>query len=281
MIATFAGLGLLIAPAGANASMGPALQVFDPRAWSAYVVAMVLMEAWLIGRWLEHGWFASLWRAILFNAVTALFCTDLGGVAMKFVIVGSEADPNPLANAVALLVGFGLMSACFEGLFWTVRRPDLTVTEGRVVRRAVGVHMLGAVVGLAILLVPERPYPSLEGRTSFARRTSLASALRPCLALDRLPRVKSLEKALTTCGDPAFRDAWTAQYQPQFGRFATGEDREHPIGEWNASVGGKTWEEIRQPTWLFRIRRPNGDAFGCVYDDGGLKLTGNKEVLGL
>jgi hypothetical protein len=109
----------------------------------------------------------------------------------------------------------------------------------------------------------------------------LDSALRPCFAQDRFPRVSSLEEALASCGDPAYPDAWTAQYRPEFGRFATGEDRKHPIGEWNASVGGKSWEEIPDRVWIFRIRRPGGRAFGYVLDGGGLRQTADKVALGL
>ena len=272
-------LFLVFGPASANASMGPALQVFDSRAWVVYVVAMIVLEAWLIGRWMGHGWGSSLGRALLFNLVTTFCCTDVGGVAMKFVLVGSEVNPNPLGNAVALLVGFGLLSALIEGVLWTIRRPDLTVTEGKVLRRATEVHLLGAAVGLVILLVPERPYPALEGRTAQRRRWLLCPSIRPCLERDNAPKGKDLTAVLAECGNRAEPDAWTSGYRPVYGRFATGEDRQHPIGEWNPSIAGKPWEAVLS-TWLFRYETSEGHAYGCTTDGGGIRIAVDPERLG-
>ena len=49
-------IGALTCMASANGAMGLALEMFDYRTWTVYVVVTIVLEAWIIGVKAGFGW---------------------------------------------------------------------------------------------------------------------------------------------------------------------------------------------------------------------------------
>lgn len=153
----------LSASALANAAMGLALEIFDFRIWSVYVIATVVLEAWIIGRSLSFDWFRSCLFSLGINCVTAFCCA--GGLFAPF-LHRDVIDLNPFLWTFELLAVFGLLSALVEALLWKVFYRE---RGSLVLRRSLLAHALGIPIALVILLLPARPYPGLEGVTNVWR----------------------------------------------------------------------------------------------------------------
>ena len=151
----------------ANGAMGLGLEQWDPGIWLTYVAVMIVYEAWAIGRWLRFGWWASLAISLGANALTGV-CCGLGGLAAPFLhtpFVGSIANPNPLLGSVALLAVFALPSALVETAVWATIAKRLFEPLGKpsLLSRVLLVHAIGVPLGLAVLILPARPYLGTEG----------------------------------------------------------------------------------------------------------------------
>jgi hypothetical protein len=237
--------------ATANGAMGLGLEQWDPRYWLAYVGAMVAFEAWFIGKWLALRWYKALTVSFVANFVTGFMC-GLGGLCapgLHSVFIGTNANPNPFWNSIALLAIFALPSALVEVIFWQAmfkRGRDLTKGEWKILGRSTVAHLISIPIGLGILLIPERPYLGMETWAVHARRfemRQLAKDLEAFVATQgHFPLAKSIE-ALVQEVPAAEDDMWAKDrpvvlYTPDFRRFDTGEAKRHPF-VLSTELGGK------------------------------------------
>lgn len=286
---------LLAAGAQANGAMGLGLEMFDLRYWFAYVAAMVVLEAWLIGRWLKLGWPASLGVSLLANFFTGVFCGGMRLCApfLHMSFVGSQINPNPFMNAVVLLTGLALPSAYVESYLW--RRASIGPGHWPVIKRCLLVHALTVPLGLAILLIPERPYRGAELTTQWHRRMHLrhvASALGAAVA-DRnaIPAesdpAKLIQDISTYIDEVSPDELELALYEPRFSRFSMGETRMEPLEINRALLGRKIPAQAdgSEPKWTWFIRSRDvgiGYRWGiAIYpSDGGVEFTRDRKRLG-
>ncbi len=102
--------------ASANGAMGLALEMFDYAYWWPYVIATVILEAWMIGRGLGDRWPKALGISLVANLITAMCCPQLCVVGMHQAFVGSPSNPDPFLNALFLFAWFGVVSALVESV---------------------------------------------------------------------------------------------------------------------------------------------------------------------
>lgn len=269
---------VLLAPsASANGAMGLGLEMFDLNYWFAYVVVTIGLEAWLIGRYVKATTFASITVAIIANLLTGVMCGGLGCIApfLHYPIIGSFADPKPFPNAVALLTIFAVPSAFLEMILW--ERACLEKNKFRNYRHILLVHLATIPVGLAILLIPERPYIGLERMTMGNRRITTVMearraletyvALRGHLPVGKTPKeiTAELSSVNSTREDSSGHLALSLWYEPQFSRFSFGETVNHPF-EVNQHLVGLSIANIegREEQWIWYVRHRSlsGHAFG-------------------
>ncbi len=146
--------------------MGLGLELRHLPIWAAYCVAMVLAEAFFIGLKIGFSGWESLGISLGANFATAWICAT-GGCFAPFLhstFIGSRANPNPFLNAATLLLILAFPSALIEGAVWSsfLRRKG-SIREWSVVGRSLGVHLVCVPLGMAILLIPERPLPNDRG----------------------------------------------------------------------------------------------------------------------
>jgi hypothetical protein len=256
----------LATSAMANGSMGLGLEMWDLRYWFAYVVAIVALEAWFMGRWLKVRWPHALGISVAANLATALICgVGLAAPFMHMTLVGSRLNPNPFWNGVALLSVFALPSALMEGVIWGMAFRD---TRKPVFIPSMIVHAIGIPVALCILLIPERPYEGLERLTSGNRNRALTSLARyleqGMLEKGRIPASADPEELLREVPQseerPGEPDAWTMMYIPKYGRFDVGERKEQPL-EINRRLLGRKIPIAQQGSEDYRwfIRPPESE----------------------
>ncbi|MCE9558341.1 MAG: hypothetical protein K8R88_05270 [Armatimonadetes bacterium] len=238
----------------ANGAMGLGLERWDLRFWWAYVVLMVAAEAWLIGRWVGFSWEQSLLRSVLANLLTGGTC-GVGMIApfLHYTFAGTPQDPNPLLDSFKVLLYFSIPSAAIETWFWERRDAPRSGKFWRVV----AVHLLMVPVGMAILLIPPRPYLGLERFSQSARhRTFMRDLSQYVLREDHLPKGDTL-KSLATEVSPSRSPV--SLYIPEFTRFATGEDWQHPEYTLNkAALGRKLNHELEDDQWVWLLRSTDG-----------------------
>jgi hypothetical protein len=278
--------------------MGLGLEMFDLRNWFAYVVAMVALEAWLIGRWAKVPWKASLGISILANLITGVMCGGLSCLApiLHGVFVGSRTDPNPFLNAIVLLAAFGVPSGWIESLVWrTCLRKS---SETKFVARSILIHLVTIPVGLSILLVPDRPYLGLEVTTEWRRRMVFTGAVRKAgeayiggkqqIPSETNPR--DLGRLLDAYRDPeeGVDSLSYALHLPGFSRFSFGENWTRPF-EINKAIAGRKIIEPKDQVeehWVWWIRPPYGSkghqSWGLMVDLnwGQVKTTRDTTELG-
>ncbi|RYG39428.1 hypothetical protein EON81_00905 [bacterium] len=281
----FLGLGAL---ASANAVMGYALEQYNPRAWTVYVILTIAFEAWAIGRWAGFSWPGAVAGSLVANFVTAGCCAGFCGVGHS-TFVGSPINPNPLANMIVVFSGFALISAGVEAIAWRLFKRGKEVGDNPLVLRVFWAHLVWVPICIAILLVPARPYPSLEGYTQYARRSyvyalksALESQIQEAGQVPDYGNTESFFRKVVRLDAPQNPDAWAAAYQPEFGRFATGQKRGNLLWEWNPRASGLKIDSKEMPKkiWLIRMRSPKGRGFGLVWKDGQVGSTGNPADLG-
>lgn len=273
---------LLASTAQANGAMGLGLEMWDLRYWFAYVVVIIGLEAWLIGRWHNLSWTKSVLLSLGVNALTGSLCSVLNPLAPLFhySFVGSLENPNPFMNAVVLLMVFALPSAWLESIVWRWAKKPNDVWQ--FVKRVMIVHLVTVPIGLAILLIPERPYLGLEAMTDYNRRMNarrVERALQDYVMVNgSLPNssdlrgiVRELEEYVRDYNE---QELMLTFYRPEFTRFSTGEKWEHPF-DINPDLVGKRvegeYEEIteEEEQWVWYIRRPDqgtGYGWGIVVD---------------
>jgi len=141
----------LAAIALANGAMGLALEIFPFGIWIVYVIATIILEAWMIGVYLGRSWWESITWSLAFNSITAFCCA--GGIFAPF-LHQMVVDGNPFLWTVEILSIYGLISAIVEGVMW--RFALRATTPSKVERRAVLAHVCGIPLALVILLIPDR-----------------------------------------------------------------------------------------------------------------------------
>lgn len=239
-------LCLLSATAHANAAMGLALEMFVPWTWAIYVVAMIAIEAYWIGRRDGLDWPRSVTNSAIANLVTATLgvgclCQGLAPF-LHGAFIGSSVQPRPLPNACVLLVIVGLLSAVVESTIWSRRTPR----RQSYLKPSIIAHLIGVPFALIVLLIPERPYVGLEAITNHQRGRRVEKALREALqsfetppktAETLLAKAREIEPSL----DVSMRRA-------EFGRFdctGGGGPIELPVtliteGKWTVQWRGRT-----------------------------------------
>ncbi len=243
---------LSLAPiAAANGAMGYALEIFEFRVWAVYVAATVLLEAWIVGRFLGHSWLKSILLSLGINAMTAFCCA--GGSFAAF-LHSMTVDGNPLWWTTELLVVFGLVSACAESIPW--RLSNKSSPKWQTFRRTLLAHLAGVPLALVILLIPARPYPSLEAGANTWRRIHLRWDLRHVYddrfddgkgEFKQFQNVKELEHRLDELGGYG-----VCLYASVYRRFDWRDPRIDPLPvELNQHVSDKEG-------WLLRIHEPDG-----------------------
>lgn len=282
----------MAASALANGAMGLALEMFEFKTWFVYVAAMLIIEAWMIGRWIGVSWPASFGLAISANAFTAFCCPSVLTPFLHYSMVGTQANPNPFWNAVALLTGFAFVSAFFESFFWVWSAHKRQ--KEWVMWRVLLAHLLGVPLALVILLIPPRPYVGLEAFARAKRRAILRAAMKSLkwdMSEHPMPDVKTSEDLVILYSRTSFYkdvpDTWAAAYDPEFSRFATGEDRRIPF-ELNRALIGKSAKDVKSRTWLLRLKRADGSVQGYVVTPVGsgnfhyveIEGTSNSQLLG-
>lgn len=292
-IALVSVMACLAANACANGAMGLGMEMWDLRYWAAYVVAMVVLEAWLIGKCLRLAWWKSLLVSGAANSVTGWLC-GAGGMCAPFLhgsIIGDEVNPSPFLNSVALLAIFALPSALIESTIWLRLRPS-GMSEWRLLWRVVWVHLATIPVGLAILLIPERPYLGMEATTSIRRKILLfeaGNALQNYIWTNhkmpdgRTPEamVASLQPYQTYPDKPIL----LAFHEPRLTRFATAWDLRYPL-EINRSLLGRHIVESSNEERLVWFLRPRFDGSGYQWglavdlSSGTVKRMRDTKVLG-
>lgn len=249
-------LAIVALPAisSANGAMGLGLEMFHLGYWLIYVIAMIVFEAWWIGRRSGVGWGVSLGISLLGNLITAMLCSQLAAPALHQPVVGSRLNPNPLINAVILFLGYGLISAVLEAALWQ------SLTQGkRLLWRSIAAHFLSVPIALAILLIPEHPYVGLDAFTQHFRRWTLERWAKRNLqdqiqGKERIPSFASVDEAIRAIPLESEPDAWAAGYKANYRRFSVGEDQGTPY-EWNRELNSKAIGG-EDDSWIWLIRPP-------------------------
>jgi hypothetical protein len=297
---------LIPSAASANGAMSLALATFAWGPWLAYVVVTIVFEAATLGKWLHVPFARALGCSLSANLLTALLGGLFSGLACALLgFYGGRLNPNPFGQTLLLFTLFGSLSALVEAYFWSsaaessiVNRPfqagAASLSHRKVTMRCLLVHLLGVPVGLAVLLIPSRPYPGLESQVYATRwyyigKGGLSGLKRPLQDYisehEALPLVHSyaellqlLKPNLRYSNDP---DLWAAAYVPDYHRFDTTEMKRNPI-EWNnrAIIYKPTDEDDRdhKALWLVRCRH-TGFCEGLVLrPPGGLMVERSTDL---
>lgn len=261
----------------ANAAMPLAYQIFDYRLWAVYVVATVVLEAWIIGVRAELTWSKAILGSLIANGISAALCQTLLGPVHSM-----NMDPNPLQWTMQVLAYSGIASTLLEALVWSFYafRVPGKWSLPRIVLRSLVAHGIGIPTALLIFLIPPHPYPGLDATANGARERCIAASLRrqfldEAEQLGKLPKIQSIAElevrfpCSSTWG--AQEERWTAAYWAQYGRFDTHERGQSPSRlEWNAAASGTALSESSSTSssklWLVRRRSDEGLAFGYVFD---------------
>lgn len=278
---------MLAAFASANWAMAPALTIFDPWAGTVYILAILVSEAWIIGRKLDQPWSRIIITCVAANLVTALFGFVLGLPTIGFVAVGGLANPNPLLTAILLLSIFGLLSGAFESLFWLTIRKE--TPKSKVFWNTMLAHAVGIPLGLFILLLPPRPYVGLEDVVFRIRRIRMNRAFQELnddlRAGEPFPNVSSAPELMKYLAMHSRRypkenvDLLATAYAPTFSRFSTGPENGKPL-EFNKAVAGKKLSSsLKDPIWIVRSAAPYRWGFIYEPDRAGIIWTsGSREL---
>lgn len=253
--------------AHANGAMGLGLELWDLNYWFAYVAAIIVAEAWLIGRKLGLGWIASLLTSIGANLLTGGLCaTGFLAPLLHQSFAGPKWNPNPFLHSIVVLLLFAIPSAVVECFIWRI--PVRKENIDKVLRRILFVHIITIPLALVILLIPGNPYVGIQSLTAHARLTgnvarmddSLAQYLSDKGQLPAATTPEELLKALSEYREAKEGDEW-ALYQPVYGRFAFGDDRQHPW-EFNPAMIGRKVDEESADKFEWYIRYPANDPYG-------------------
>lgn len=267
-VGAIASILCLATVARANGAMGLGLEMWDLRYWYAYVVVIIALEAWLIGRWLKVSWIKCILISVLANAITGWLGAASGffAVFLHISIIGSATNPSPFPNAIALLTLFAIPSAWVESVVW--RWAEKTEDIWPFVKHVLIIHLITVPVGLAILLIPDRPYPGLEATTTFGRRLTLMSVTRALQqyvsVYEVLPpsdTIDSLAEELQPFTIYKEREVTAALHYTVFNRFSIRDSFDYPF-EINADLVGTpvpmNWDVDEE--WIWYLRTPEEDS---------------------
>ncbi len=259
-----------LASADASFEGASAFALYSTGAVFTYLVAIVIVEAWIIGHRLNITWARSFITSIAANFVTALVAIIFGIPTVGMVLFGGLANPNPFLSTVLLLIVFGLASGVFESLFWNTVRGE--TPKRTIFNRTMLAHIVGIPLGLLIFLIPPRPYPGLEDMTRVARKLTLGRALqgfsRQLAVGQPVPNVHSAAELLSYVASHSTHDMYennwaAATFAPKYGRFDVGNKHGWQM-EFNAAIVGRSLDKAAQPTWILRTGPDRADGF--VYD---------------
>ena len=279
---------LLPSAARANGAMGLALATFAWTPWLCYVAVTVIFEAVALGRWLRVPTGRALLCSLGANLLTAILGGSVSGfVCAIFGFYGGRLNPNPFGQSLLLFTVFGIVSALIEACCWM---RATAFRRGAVFLPSLIVHLVGVPLGLAILLLPARPYGGLESQVYVTRvyyffQQDLTNALQSFIdEHGALPSAATYE-ALLIVLQPRFHrfrhdpDLWAAAYVPHYNRFDTTEMRREPMG-WNARASGHRLSDHPEKTlWLIRSRR-DGQCEGLVLKHSGVQRSNSAKELG-
>jgi hypothetical protein len=252
----------------ANGAMGLALEIFDFTVWWVYVGVIVVFEAWYIGRRLETSLFRSLVISISANLISAITCA--GGCFAPFLHFAGP-NPNPLKDTFLVLLVYGLASTFIEAFVWYLgtQREDKFDGGWKLAGKVLLAHLIGIPISMAVLLVPERPYPGFEAQARQNRWYRLSDTLSDAylhVGADTPEGVDSQFKSmdelqaaiLASQEDKGY--AKVALCQPEFDRFDTGTGCKQRFKlEFNQ-------EPANERTWLVKVHHPR-DPDGTWYLD--------------
>jgi len=261
--------------AAANWAMTPAFFMFQTWTLTAYVLGVIISESLIMARVIDHSWGRIIVMCLIANFITAVFGCFFGLPSMRYAIIGGLVNPNPLLSAICLLLVFGLISGVIESFVWmSVRKetPRLKVFTTTVVA-----HLVGVPIGLAIFLIPSRPYLGLEQMVFHSRRAMADKALaeiaddmrasKPFPTVHSAPELMAYAAAQTRRYPDQRRQIEESAFVPNFGRFDTGESRREPL-EFNPLMAGRAFSNAdakKQPTWVMRAKVEDGP-YGFVYE---------------
>lgn len=266
----------------ANGAMGLGLEMWDLGFWFVYVLATVVFEGWYIGKRLDMPWWQWIGYSLVANFLTGFFCGGLGLCApfLHTSFVGTITDPNPLANAIVLLATFAIPSALVEVFVWNIvrKRSGSDISEMRLLGRTLLAHLIGIPLGLAILLIPSRPYVGMERFTN-ARRfwavrgfmSDLNDYIQEHKALPKARTLDALLKEVPETGSRSFgAERALGLYRAEFGRFDLGESYQHPM-ELQTELAGRAipFEETSNPAddqWYLKPAGQEPDWRGIKVD---------------
>jgi hypothetical protein len=273
--------------ASANGVMGYALEQYDFHAWLVYVIGTIVFEAWAIGRWAGKSWPAAVGISIVANLVTAGCCANLCGVGLHSTFVGSRINPNPLANMLVMFTVFGVISGLVESVVWSIATRR---NESKFAVRSLLAHLVWVPLGMAIMLVPSRPYPMLEAYTVYARHFHVQTVARlisnEIYESSRIPDhhdTARLFQELIPADGSNTEDAWAVAYRPDFSRFSIGQTKGELFWEWNTAATKLKVDSPKMPEqiWLLRPKkRESRYPFGLVWNGSEVKLVRNDTQLG-
>ncbi|HTE19168.1 MAG TPA: hypothetical protein VK689_12400, partial [Armatimonadota bacterium] len=166
---------LAAGPASANGAMSLALGTFGWDLWGSYVLAIVLFEALFLGRCLRVPLGKALIYSLGANLLTAVVGGSVSGIfSYGFLgVFATRLNPNPFGQTLLLFTLFASLSAPVEAWVSSGAPSTLggTSRRGRTLALALAVHLLAVPLGLAILLLPVRPYGGLESQVAGERQS--------------------------------------------------------------------------------------------------------------
>lgn len=226
--------------ARANGAMGLAFERWEVGVWLAYVAVTVVFEAWFIGRRAEISIARAIWISVWANLLTGVFgvllCSSIGAPALHGSLFGPPTDPNPFMTTVALLSISAVPTAILESAVW--QKATKPVPQG-LIGRVYLAHVLGIMIGLVVVLLPNNPHRVTVGQAVWARNNVVSQHLQSLESQIReKDRIPVLLNGLRPDVDLP-KEFWKALSTPEYGRFAMRATREYPW-VWNTALSGKS-----------------------------------------
>jgi len=198
---------------------------------------------------------------------------------------GPKWNPNPFLHSIVVLLLFAIPSAVVECFIWRI--PIRKEETDKVFRRTLFVHIVTIPLALLILLIPNNPYVGLERLTAYERAQWAVRRMDDPLAAylsenGKLPDATNPEEllsALAKYGELMEGAEW-GLYKRVYGRFAFGDDRQHPW-EFNPALMRRKLNEKGADKFDWYLRYPTAETYGrpalWVNLSNGVVVYGRKE----